>query len=219
MVRKIITTGDGSRSIYVPELDEHYHSVYGAVQESRHIFIGNGYDRLPMQARAVLEVGFGTGLNAFLTFDLAIRRQQQLYYESWEKYPLQKSEWLELGYPEYTGLEKDLFISLHTAPWQTESEICPGKVLKKIRGDIREFRSDQYFDLVYFDAFGPEVQEELWSGEVFKLIAGRQHPGSLLVTYSVKGMVTRNIKAAGYQVNKVPGPPGKREISVAKRIS
>ncbi|MFH0762124.1 MAG: tRNA (5-methylaminomethyl-2-thiouridine)(34)-methyltransferase MnmD [Bacteroidota bacterium] len=217
MDRKIIITGDGSHSIFVPGLNEHYHSVYGAVQESLHIFIRNGLDRCHANALSILEIGYGTGLNALLTFHKTSETKQSLYYESWEKYPLTADEYERLNYSEMTGTNTYLYKAIIEAPWNAVHEIAPGAVIKKVTGDIREFHSDKYFDLVYFDAFGPNVQPELWTADVFRRISSRQQPGAILVTYSVKGSVTRNLKEAGYQVEKVPGPPGKRQITVASK--
>ena len=219
MDRKIIITEDGSHSIFIPELNENYHSVHGALQESIHIFIRNGLDRCHTPHLSILEIGYGTGLNALLTFHKASETKQSLYYESWEKYPLIADEYEKLNYSVLTGIDSDLFTALSEAPWNATHEIAPGAVIKKVLGDIREFRSDRFFDLVYFDAFGPNVQPELWTAAVFRSISSCQRSGAILVTYSVKGSVTRNLKEAGYQIEKVPGPPGKRQITVATKNS
>ncbi len=215
MDRKIIITGDGSHSIFVPGLNEHYHSVHGAVQESRHIFIVNGLSRCHSIALSILEIGFGTGLNALLTFQAIRETQQSLYYESWEKFPLSNEEHKMLNYPALTDLDPNLYKALTEAPWNIHHEIAPGAILQKVQGDIREFHSDQLFDLVYFDAFGPDVQPDLWTAEVFMNISSHQPAGGVLVTYSVKGTVTRTLRESGYQIEKVAGPPGKRQITVA----
>lgn len=215
MDRKIIITGDGSHSIFVPGLNEHYHSVFGAVQESSHIFISNGLERCPAPSLSVLEIGFGTGLNALLTFHRTFETKQALYYEAWEKYPLTAAEYETLNYPRFTGIDPALYTALSEAPWNDLHEIAPGAVLHKVLGDITGFCSERFFDLVYFDAFGPDVQPELWTAGVFRRISSQQRAGAILVTYSVKGSVTRNLIECGYRIDKVPGPPGKRQITVA----
>jgi tRNA U34 5-methylaminomethyl-2-thiouridine-forming methyltransferase MnmC len=215
MDRKIIITEDGSPTVFVPDLQEHYHSIHGAVQESLHIFIRNGLDRCHKSSLSILEIGYGTGLNALLTFHKTGETKQSLYYESWEKYPLTSNEYEKLNYSELAGISPNLYKAITEAPWDIIYEISPGAFLKKVQGDIREFHSDRFFDIVYFDAFDPNVQPDLWTADVLRKISSRQEPGAILVTYSVKGSVTRNLKEAGYQVEKVPGPPGKRQITVA----
>jgi tRNA U34 5-methylaminomethyl-2-thiouridine-forming methyltransferase MnmC len=217
MNRSIIVTGDGSSTLYVPGLDEHYHSVHGALSESMHVFIGNGLNRIAKDPISILEIGFGTGLNACLTFDKLKGSDRRVYYESWEKYPLTEAEYEELNYTRLDGLDESLFRSISGAPWNQEVQIYPNGFLKKIEADIMSFTSDRYFDLVYFDAFGPDCQPDLWTADVFTSISSRQLPGSILTTYSVKGIVRRNLAEAGYQVKKVPGPKGKREITLATK--
>jgi len=217
MERRIIMTEDGSATIFVPGLNEHYHSIHGALRESLHVFIQNGLNRLNKNHISILEVGFGTGLNAYLTFEKMKDSGMSLYYETWEKYPLTTNEIQELNYPRIAGLTEQLFASLHSASWETEQPILPDASLKKVNGDIREFSSEVTFDLVYFDAFGPDCQPDLWSTDVFKRIAACQESGGLLTTYSVKGSVRRNLQEAGYLVSKHPGPPGKREILLAEK--
>ncbi|HBB92233.1 MAG: hypothetical protein A2X22_06640 [Bacteroidetes bacterium GWF2_49_14] len=215
MNRRIIITDDGSSTLYVPGLDEHYHSVHGAMRESMHVFIGNGLNRVEKNPIAVLEVGFGTGLNACLTLEMLKRSSRGVYYESWEKYPLTNAEYEELNYTSLDGVDESLYRSITGAPWNHEFRVYPDGILKKIEADFLNFTSPRYFDLVYFDAFGPDCQPDLWTAEVFNSIGIRQLPGSILTTYSVKGLVRRNLAEAGYQVEKVPGPKGKREITVA----
>lgn len=141
-----------------------------------------------------------------------------LYYESWEKYPLTPEEVKELNYPQVLGFSESLFLSLHESAWDAEEKILANVILKKVQGDIRNLQSTASFDLVYFDAFGPDCQPDLWSADVFRRIASLQNPGGLITTYSVKGWVRRNLQEAGYQVTKHPGPPGKREILLATKL-
>ncbi len=215
MNRRIIITGDGSRTLYVPGLDEHYHSVHGAMRESMHVFIGNGLNRVEKNPIAVLEVGFGTGLNACLTLEMLKSSNRGVYYESWEKYPLTEAEYEELNYASLDGVDESMCRAITKAEWNQETIVYPDGILKKIEGDFLNFTSARFFDLVYFDAFGPDCQPGLWTAEVFSSIGNRQLAGSILTTYSVKGLVRRNLAEAGYQVEKVPGPKGKREITIA----
>ncbi|MDD4645433.1 MAG: tRNA (5-methylaminomethyl-2-thiouridine)(34)-methyltransferase MnmD [Bacteroidales bacterium] len=215
MIRQLILTEDGSHTIFVPEMGEHYHSVHGAMQESLHIFIQHGFNQIQAKELSILEIGFGTGLNALLTLLISNADNKPVIYETWEKFPLSSEEIRKLNYPEILKCERSLYNSLHQAAWEINVPITPIFTLRKIESDILNFHSDRIFDLVYFDAFGPDFQPELWTAEVFSKIAACQRKGSRLVTYSAKGQVRRNLREAGYMVEKAPGPPGKREITIA----
>lgn len=215
-------TGDGSMTIYVPWLDEHYHSTFGAIREARHIFIEAGL--LPAcQGKcelAVLEVGLGTGLNAWLTACTCQGSNIRLNYVAIEPYLLDNEIIKVLN---YTGLLQfpngvEIFRSIHSAGSMEWISVSPGFKLFKFNGRFEDFTgSDMNFDLVFFDAFGPAFQPELWSPANFAKIFGMMIPGSLLVTYSVKGNVKRALKSAGFVVEKLPGPPGKREMLRARK--
>jgi len=215
MMRQLILTEDGSHTIFVPALGEHYHSVHGALQESRHIFIQNGYQQVPFNAISILEIGFGTGLNALLTLLATETDKKLVQYEAWEAFPLSEEEILPLNYPALAGCDPALFSTLHRSAWEIENWITPCFNLKKVCGNGVQFQSNQQFDLVYFDAFGPDYQPELWETVVFTRIGNCLKKGSRLVTYSAKGQVRRNLRSAGFIVEKAPGPPGKREITIA----
>jgi len=215
MERRIIMTGDGSHSIFVPQLGDHYHSVHGSLTESRHIFIENGFRRVGSSGASILEIGFGTGLNALLTLVESKATGTTVYYEAWEKYPLTREEARSLNYGELVCAGEDYFQQLHDAPWETETRILNHFALLKRNGDIRDLSSSIHFNLVYFDAFGPDFQPELWEPEIFRKIHTVMSASSWLVTYSAKGQVRRNMRQAGFEVVKVPGPPHKREITVA----
>ena len=215
MTRQLFLTKDGSHTIFVPELGEHYHSIHGAIQESRYIFIKNGYDKITSGALSILEIGFGTGLNAVLTLLESGTGNKSVYYETWEAFPISAEESGLLNYPDILKSANGVFSELHQAEWGTEVPITSGFILKKVRDDICNFRSEKIFDLVYFDAFGPDYQPELWDTGVFRKIAACMGKNSRLVTYSAKGQVRRNLREAGFSIEKAPGPPGKREITIA----
>lgn len=215
MYRELVLTEDGSHTIFVPEMGEHFHSVHGAIQESRHIFIQNGYQRVLSDPVSILEIGFGTGLNAILTLLESNADGKSVNYETWEAYPLTASESQLLNHPVILKTGREVFNRLHQAAWGIEVPVTPRFLLKKVRDDFLNFHSDRQFDLVYFDAFGPAFQPELWETGVFRKIAATMKKSSRLVTYSAKGEVRRNLRDAGFLVEKAPGPPGKREITVA----
>jgi tRNA U34 5-methylaminomethyl-2-thiouridine-forming methyltransferase MnmC len=216
IIRSIVNTADGSSTLYVPILDEHYHSVHGAVQESSHVFLDAGW-RAIAPGRTdlkVLEIGFGTGLNAWLTAKEAENQGVKTYYESLEAYPLSLEEAGLLNYTEgYSDAERQIFLSMHESPWGVSVEIQPGFSLKKWHGKLEDWMPDATFDLIYFDAFAPSAQPELWTEEVFKKLRSAAREGALLVTYCAKGSVKRAMKASGWKVEALPGPPGKREMT------
>ncbi len=216
MYREIRTTADGSHTLFIPELNEPYHSVNGAITESEHIFIRNGLLFMKKEKISILEFGFGTGLNALLTAMEAKKRELSIHYTAIEKYPLTTKEVASLNYPQILGEEANpLFIKIHEASWDENIEIFPGFTLHKINNGFLETDHFPVTDLVYFDAFAPEIQPELWSEELFKKIARNMNNNGILVTYSSKGSVKRALQSAGFNVEKVPGPPGKREITRA----
>lgn len=218
MDRQLILTRDGSHTFFVPDMGEHYHSIHGAVQESVHIFVNHGYDRYRADTLSILEVGFGTGLNAFLTALQAKSDHKHLYYEAWEAFPIDPAEAIRLNYPEMLGGNRDLFQRIHSLTWNESRQLVENIILKKVSGDIRSFNSARQFDLVYFDAFGPDFQPELWETGIFRSIAQSMVTSGILVTYSAKGQVRRNLKEAGFRIEKAPGPPGKREITIAIKL-
>ena len=216
---EIITTSDGSHTLYVPELDEHYHSVHGAIRESMHIFIGAGYEAQKSGQADIFEIGFGTGLNAFLTALRARQDNRPVRYTAIEKYPLGPDITGSLNYCTFTGEQtRTLFDAIHTSPWDRQVDITSGFSLLKIQGDLTSFRHSGTHNLIYFDAFGPDKQPEMWSQEVFETIASITVKGGILVTYSAKGEVKRNLRDCGFEVSLLPGPPGKRQIIRAVKI-
>lgn len=218
MAHLLIQTEDGSPTLYVPELNEHYHSVHGAIQESQHIFIRAGIDYyLPHLTEgaplSILEAGFGTGLNAFLSLIRSSELQLPLLYHSIEKYPLSLEEASQLDYPgqiEYAS--PALFTALHEVPWDTENQLTSYFHLYKHREDFRSIRFQEQFDIVFFDAFNPDVQPHLWTADVFNRFVQALKPGGILVTYCVKGIVKQALREVGFTLKRLPGPPGKREM-------
>lgn len=219
MERELQLTADGSHTLFVPSLNEHYHSVNGAVQEALHIFIGAGLQRMEKTELRVLEIGFGTGLNAFLTLcELMLpasvdRKWRHIDYYTVELYPLGPEVVGRLNYGEKAAPENKLwFRQLHTAPWNTDVEMNERFTLHKIAGDSRTCRLPGGIDLIYFDAFAPDKQPEMWEASFFERLYGLTAPGGRIVTYCAKGEVRRRMQAAGFRMERLPGPPGKRHM-------
>ena len=210
-------TEDGSTTLFHPGFNEHYHSIHGAVQESRHIFIHEGFEMIPALPVSILEAGFGTGLNAYLTFLASALKPGTIRYTAIEQYPLEEQIFRSLNYPEILNSSSaGDFIAMHDAPWNGEIRLSEHFFLHKIKEDLCAVRlPDRAYDLVYFDAFSPAVQPELWTEVIFRKLNRSMKPGAILVTYSVKGSVTRALAAAGFITEKLPGPPGKREMTRA----
>ena len=218
-MNQIVKTFDGSHTIYVPELNEHYHSIHGAVQESQHIFIREGYDNCNAEPLNILEAGFGTGLNALLTAVRAVKENREVYYTSIEKYPVGSDLIMSLNHYEFAGPDgKRIFELIQSSPWEQMNCICNNFNLRKINGDLSDYIPEYPVDLVYFDAFGPDKQPSMWTREIFERISSAMRSGGILVTYSSKGEVKRNLRSAGFYVKLLPGPPGKREMISAKKI-
>lgn len=213
MKNQLIKTNDGSHSLYVPELDEIYHSTNGAIQESKHVFIDAGLKQINKKEIAIFEAGFGTGLNALLSLQYAIENNIEVHYYTIEKYPVDISLAKSLNYHQYIDPSVyAFFIAMHETSWEKTHKIHGQFNLTKHEADLVHFEPNFSFDLVYFDAFAPDKQPELWENEVFQRFFQSMHPGGILTTYSVKGAVKRNLKTAGFRVEKIPGPPGKREM-------
>lgn len=213
MQTEIKLTEDGSHTLFVPAIDECYHSTHGAVQESRYIFIEAGLKHCSKSEIRVLEIGFGTGLNAFLTLLEAQNCSKQIHYTSLERYPVEVEKLLQLNYSDKLSIENQkYFEQIHTSPWNVEVQISPFFKLKKIEADFTQHDFDEMYDVVYFDAFSPEKQPEMWIQERFKMIFDHCNSGAVLTTYCAKGMVRRAMQAVGFMVERLPGPPGKREI-------
>lgn len=220
---QLITTEDGSHSLFVPHLDEHYHSTHGAIQESRHVYIHSGFEACQLQQINVLEIGFGTGLNAFLTLLESRNANKRVHYTSLELYPLDTDSVKQLNYAQQlTDDEKtSLFMPLHLAPWNKGVQITPSFILHKIETDFSQpnnLNTNILFDVIYFDAFAPEKQPEMWSQPIFDKLFSLCNPNAIITTYCAKGVVRRMLQTAGFTVERLPGPPGKREILRGRKI-
>jgi tRNA U34 5-methylaminomethyl-2-thiouridine-forming methyltransferase MnmC len=215
MKREIITTSDGSHTVQVPEMNVTYHSHHGAIQESMHVFINAGLlyqaDRLTGTQLCIFEMGFGTGLNAFLTALEAEKSNIEIHYTAVEQYPLSSEEAVALNYAENLG-NKKLFEDLHLCEWNKNVSLRKHFILRKEHSSLLSYSPTESFDLIYYDAFAPAAQPELWTEAVFKKLVDMLLPGGILVTYCSKGDVRRAMMAAGFIIEKIPGPKGKREM-------
>lgn len=211
-------TADGSHTLYVEELDETYHSVHGAIQEAKHVFINAGLNYTHKDAVNILEVGFGTGLNAFLTLLDSQETNRDIHYTGVEAFPLQEELLNDLNYlKELKAKEKEvkLFHLLHQCNWNSYQFIMDNFRLKKVQTDLNNFIADEQFHIIYFDAFGPRVQPELWDKSIFEKMYKALNERGVLVTYCAKGSVKRTLKEVGFEIESLPGPPGKREMTRA----
>lgn len=214
---EIVSTLDGSLTIRDERTGATFHSVNGAVQESTHVFIQTGL-LLKLQQLTdlnILEVGFGTGLNAFLTFK-QMEKHKRLFYAAIDLYPLATEIFAQLNYSSNEE-EKKLFDNITTSPFNKDIVIDSNHLLHKYEIDFTAFNSDRKFDLIYFDAFSPAEQPELWTAPVMEKCASLLKSNGILVTYCAQGQFKRNLKAAGFEVEGLPGPPGKRQITRAIR--
>ncbi|HUH25859.1 MAG TPA: tRNA (5-methylaminomethyl-2-thiouridine)(34)-methyltransferase MnmD [Flavobacterium sp.] len=217
MKRTLIVTEDGSNSLFIEQMGETYHSRHGAVQESLHVYIKNGLSFVEKDEIAILEFGFGTGLNALLTEAYAQKKQVNIQYETIEAYPLQKDEYELLNYDEFVQSSVP-FNKLHEIPWNTQEALNERFSILKHRTTIESFTTDKKFDLIYFDVFGYYYQPELWSEEILKKVHHFLNINGLFVTYACKGIVNKTLKSLGFEVRKLAGPPGKREMTLAVKI-
>lgn len=218
---EIRSTLDGSHTLYLEELDEHYHSTYGAIQESRHVFIQSGLEQCESDSLNVLEIGFGTGLNCYLTLLSGLKTGRKIHYYTLEKFPLEKQIWEKLNFEDLAETAgSKMFTSLHEATWGDDIEIHPNFLLHKIKADILQFQTGSLpmVDLIYYDAFSPDKQSELWDRPIFEELYNRMNENGILVTYCAKGIVRRTLQSVGFIVERIPGPPGKREMIRARKV-
>ena len=219
MKREIITTGDGSKTIQIMDWQEQYHSKHGAIQEAYHVFIKSGLDLFKKQEINILEIGFGTGLNAFITLIEFEKRKLKVNYTGVEAFPVSVEELDQLNYLEELKslARKTDFDLMHTSPWGKTVEIVTDFSLKKEQILFKDISAVAEYDLIYFDAFGARVQPELWTVEIFQIMFNAMKSNGYLVTYAAKGSVRRAMQEVGLLMERLPGPPGKREMLRAQK--
>lgn len=227
MKREIITTGDGSKTIHIPEWNEQYHSKHGAVQEARHVFLETGLqyyidrpDHNITQTIHILEMGFGTGLNALLTFLKARDLALPIAYTGVEAFPISSDE---IGAMDYASVLQSqdtatIYNVLHTSSWEESNEVSKEFILTKRQEKFEDITDLDRYDLVYFDAFGPRVQPTLWTEAIFSKMYKALKTNGILTTYCAQGAARRAMQAVGFVVERLPGPPGKREMLRATKI-
>lgn len=219
---EIRPTSDGSHTLYNSDIDENNHSVHGAVQESMHVFIKAGLEYM-LEVKSeiwILEVGMGTGLNAWLTLNQILHTHTKVHYVAIEPFPVASSLIAQLNYTQLlhsTEYRSRLFHQLHQVEWEKFINLTPEFQLRKIHHTVEDFKPQWIFDLIYFDAFAPSKQPDIWQKPVFKKLYDITAPGGILLTYCAKGQVKRDLKETGWQVEALPGPPGKREMTRATK--
>jgi len=217
--REIIQTSDGSTTIHIPEWKESYHSKHGAIQEANHVFIKNGLSLFEGKDIAIMEIGFGTGLNAFITFLESSKLKQNIDYVGVEAYPVSNEELAAMNYVAELGVtsQQSIFNLMHQSNWEEKCIIDGHFDLIKRKQFFDDIVDENYFDLIYFDAFGYHVQPDLWSTEIFRKMYSALKDNGVLVTYAARGVVKRSMIEVGFTVEKLAGPPGKREMFRAKK--
>lgn len=209
-----ILTEDGSHTLYNDKVGEHYHSQYGAIGESEHIFIRAGLECFANGTNnnsiCIMETGFGTGLNALMSYKWCKEHNMLADYVSYEPYPLGEENIMQLNYPEELKVDKNLFLSMHNGRFNDEHKFFNLDVRKELFEESEP--ENNMYDVVFYDAFSPEVQPELWTVDVFSKVYNAMKKGGVFTTYSCKGIVKRALKEVGFSIEKLPGPPGKREF-------
>ena len=219
MERKIIVTGDNSKSLLIPGLDETYHSIHGARNESQHVFITHGLiPQLENPTIRIFEMGFGTGLNALLTLNAVKSVSTPIIYDTIEKYPVELETVREIDHPTHTALPhlNDAYLLMHTSNWGTPLNVATNFCFCKKQGDLKDLElPHNYYTLIYYDAFAPKIQPDLWDYPIMQKLYVALLPGGTLLTYCAQGQFRRNLRAAGFKTERLPGPAGKREITRA----
>lgn len=218
MKREILITSDGSTTIHLPEWNEQYHSKNGSINETYHVFINSGLKEVASQKVSILEIGFGTGLNCFITY---LEAKKQIEYVGVEAYPVTMKEVEEMNFTSILEVENDktIFEKIHQVSWEEKHQITGFFSLEKRQQFFEDIEDINAFNLIYFDAFGARVQPELWTEEIFLKMFKALKENGILVTYSAKGSVRRAMQAVGFTVERLPGPPGKREMLRARKLS
>ena len=213
---RIELTDDGSHSIFSERFEALYHSKHGAIQESKHIFINSGLNFYPKNEDQIniLEMGFGTGLNLLLTLINSEKTQKKIHFETVEAYPISHKHSRSLNYVDLLNRPdlSEAFVDIHVSEWNRTHQLNQQFSYKKHHLKLQDSHFTNLFDIVYYDAFAPDCQEELWTAEIFEHIARYLKPSAILVSYCAKGDFKRALIAAGFTIEKIPGPPGKREM-------
>ena len=221
MKREILQTLDGSTTIHLPDWNESYHSKHGAIQEAYHVFIKNGLSLFQGKSISILEIGFGTALNTFITFLESQKSVRSIDYVGVEAYPISADEVLQMNYVSELNAENERisFELMHQSKWEEKISITSNFTLTKRKQFFDEICDENQYDLIYFDAFGYRVQPELWSTEIFQKMYNALKVNGVLVTYAARGVVKRSMIEVGFSVEKLAGPPGKREMFRATKIA
>jgi len=216
---EIKRTADGSNTIFLPDLNENYHSFHGAIQEANHVFIKNGLDQFTSTSEiSIFELGFGTGLNALLTCMWAEKNKVKIEYVSIEAFPVPINICKKMDYPVHLDPSSpEAYSKLLEAEWEQLIPISTHFSIRKINSAIQEWTNNQKFDLIYFDAFGPRAQSEMWELPILEKMFNTLEDNGILVTYCAQGQFRRNLKYLGFNVESLPGPPGKREMTRAHK--
>lgn len=220
MERKVIETGDGSKTLHLSEWNEQYHSIHGALREAKHVFIANLLSERGENSRlSIFEMGFGTGLNAFLTYQAALQNHFQVDYTSLEAYPVTQEEFHALDYTSLLDDENHILDQLFLAEWNGPVNIDEVFTISKLEIKLEDWvESENTFDFIFYDAFGPRVQPHLWTLDIFKKLYSATKLGGIFLTYCAKGQVRRDLESAGYRMTRLPGPPGKREMLLGRKV-
>ncbi len=216
MKREFLKTGDGSITIHLPDWNEQYHSKHGAVNEAVHVFIKSGLDYYIKKQNAktisILEIGFGTGLNCMLTLQHSEKLDLSIKYTGVEGFPVSMEEIKQLNYPALINFSEELFHKLHLLEWDNFFTLSEKFSVEKQHKQFEDIDDNSAFDIIYFDAFGARVQPELWNESIFQRMYNALKNSGVLVTYAANGLAKRSMKSAGFTVEKIAGPPGKREM-------
>ncbi len=216
MKRTLLKTGDGSYTLHIEEWNEQYHSKHGAIAEALHVFIKEGLyywtDKFASKEVSIMEIGFGTGLNAFLTLLETKKHNFKIDYTGVEAYPLKTSEAITLNYPSLLNASEKVFLKLHESSWEKAEKISDNFKLTKVNKFFSEIAIENTFNIIYFDAFGIRVQPDLWTESIFQKMYKALKTNGVLVTYAASGNARRAMTAVGFSVERLPGPPRKREM-------
>lgn len=213
MNNKIILTNDGSHSLFNTQVNESYHSKHGAIVEAEHVFIKNGFSTVDKNKLNILEVGFGTGLNTLLTYQKAIQKSIEVNYHAIELHPIDKIYYSKLNFTDLIGVEQENLQDLHDCKWEKNIQLNPYFTLIKNHTSVEKYNTDIRFDIIYFDAFSPDKQPEIWNKVIFKKMHSFLKDDGFLITYCAKGIVKRTMKSIGFEIIVLDGPPGKRQMT------